>query len=66
VWISQNSGESWADVGVFVVNGQLNGRLSQQRGGKNPYEIYYGKHTTSCANYILNKEIAMQAKSELP
>jgi hypothetical protein len=64
VWISQNPGVSWAEVGAFVVNGQINGRPSWQRGGKCPYEIYYGKHTTSCANYILNKEIIMQAKSE--
>ncbi len=26
VWISQNPGGSWAEVGAFVVNGQINGR----------------------------------------
>jgi hypothetical protein len=64
VWISQNPGESWAEVVAFVVDGQISRGPSWQRGGKSLYEIYYGKHTTSCANYTLNKKIKMQAKSE--
>jgi hypothetical protein len=64
VWISQNPGVSWAEVGAYVVNGQINGRPSRQKGGRSPYEIYYGKQTTAPANFILSKEITMQAKSE--
>jgi hypothetical protein len=39
VWISQNPGTSWAKVGAFVANGQINGGPSRQIGGKSPYEI---------------------------
>ncbi len=64
VWISQNPSVSWAEVRAYVVNAQINDRSLRQKGGKSPYEIYYGKQTTSSMNSILTMEITMQAKTE--
>jgi hypothetical protein len=64
VWKSENPTKSWAELGVYVVNGKINGRPSRQKGGLSPYEIYYGKHTTASSNYILNQDLIKQAQSE--
>jgi hypothetical protein len=36
-------GESWAEVGAYVINAQMNQCPSQSKDNKPPYEIYYGK-----------------------
>ncbi len=46
-WMEQNPGESWAEVGAFIINAQMNQRPSRSKDNKSPYEIYYGKHSVS-------------------
>ncbi len=64
VWKSENPTKGWAELGVYVVNGKINGRPSRQKSGLSPCEIYYGKHTTASTHYILNQDLIRQAQSE--
>jgi hypothetical protein len=35
----RKSNKGWAELGVYVVNGKINGRPSRQKDGLSPYEI---------------------------
>ena len=37
---------------------------THEKGKESPSEIYHGMQTTSSTNYIRNKDIIMEAKSE--
>ncbi len=43
-WRVENPEGSWAKIGVYVVNTQMNAWTSRSKDGRSAYKIYYEKH----------------------
>jgi hypothetical protein len=56
--------KSWSEVGIYIVNAQINSRPSRSKDKKSPYEIYYGKKSYGTASYILDNNLLLHAKTE--
>ncbi len=63
-WMEKNPGDSWAEVGAYIVNVQMNQRPSRSKDNKSPYEIYYGKHSVSQSEYYLDPALLKAARTE--
>ncbi len=60
----ENPEGSWAKIGVYVVNAQMNARTLRSKDGRSAYEIYYGKHQITNAAYLLDPTILGCAQTE--
>jgi hypothetical protein len=63
-WMEQNKSESWAEVGAYIVNAQINQRPSRSKDNRSPYEVYYSKRSLNRAEYVLDPNLLKQATSE--
>jgi hypothetical protein len=63
-WMEKNPGDSWADVGAYIVNAPMNQRPSRSQDNKSPYEIYHGKHSVSQSEYYLDPVLLKAARTE--
>jgi hypothetical protein len=63
-WMEKNPDDSWAEVGAYILNAQMNQRLCQSMDNKSPYEIYYGKHSVSQSEYYLDPALLKAARTE--
>jgi hypothetical protein len=55
---------SWANISFCVINAKINGCALSLKDGKSPYEIYYGKHNSNIASYVLGDIMLDQAKTK--
>jgi hypothetical protein len=60
----ENPEGSWAKIGVYVVNAQMNARESRSKDWRSAYEIYYGKHQVTSAAYLLDLTLLSCAQTE--
>lgn len=63
-WMVENPDEGWYLVGIYVVNAQINTRPTENKATRSAYEIYYGKHTSATASYILDSDLLKKATTE--
>jgi hypothetical protein len=65
-WIqnTNNTGVSWAKIGIYVINAQINNRKSESKKIKSPYEAIYGKLNVPQSTYVLDEKILGLATTE--
>jgi hypothetical protein len=65
-WIQNknNTGVSWAKIGIYVINVQMNNQKSESKNFKSPYEAIYGKHNVLQSTYVLDEKILGLATTE--
>ena len=62
--MEQNKSESWAEVGAYIVNANVNQRPSQSKDNQLPYKVYYGKWSLNRAEYVLDPNLLKQVTSK--
>lgn len=55
---------SWGDVGIYIVQGQLNKRPSRATGNYSPYEAFYGQAPKSSPENFLSPNLLRLCQSE--
>jgi hypothetical protein len=65
-WIrnKNNTGVSWAKIGIYVINAQINNQKSESKNFKSPYEAIYGKVNVPQSTYVLDEKILGLATTE--